>query len=206
MAAATGPANSWRCLARMVVRWRLNPQISRRFRQRRRQFERLVGRQADLLRRPVSPFQIGDGHDERQFHDDHAVVEGDRRRLRRVRNVEGLVVGFRHDVLFFRHERRIRMSMVATEWAWDRTTGEAETKLLLLALARQAGCYDDCRPSLEVLAADLAMSLDEVRSGLDKLEAADLIRREDGGGLDRIILQTEFSRCVARRLAAGSAA
>lgn len=73
------------------------------------------------------------------------------------------------------------MSFSAEQWAWTKYTGDAPSKLLLIALGRCAGPDAECWPSLDSLADETALSHDELKAGLDKLEASGLIRRQRRG-------------------------
>lgn len=93
------------------------------------------------------------------------------------------------------------MSFVAEAWAWEQQPGDAGTKMLLLALARYADHSDACWPTHAQLTEDTGATAAEVAAGLDRLEAAGLIRRESRGvgKSARIILQTELAIAMARQ-------
>jgi DNA-binding transcriptional MocR family regulator len=100
------------------------------------------------------------------------------------------------------------VSINAMNWAWAQDAWTPERKLLLLALARCAGPYDECTPSLMQLASDTGLSHAVVRSSLAALEAMGLIRHEPRAGrVPKFILQSDFARaCAARKALAIEAA
>lgn len=70
------------------------------------------------------------------------------------------------------------MSVRALTWAWDRECGNAQQKLVLLALADRADEDGVCWPSRKWLTRKTGMQLDAVKRALKALEKDGLFRRE----------------------------